>query len=91
MFYPLIFLIKYFSSGKFDHADRLFFGIQRAFELSSSAGGMSDVKELTPEMYSVPECLLNSNGFDLGMFYCHYKLLIYIFMCFDKCKSLFHI
>ena len=30
------------QGGKFDHADRLFFSLAHAWNLSSSAGGMSD-------------------------------------------------
>jgi hypothetical protein len=54
------------QGGKFDHADRLFFSLAHAYNLSSQAGGMSDVKELTPEFYCTPEFLVNSNHWDLG-------------------------
>jgi hypothetical protein len=54
------------QGGKFDHADRLFFSVAHAWNLSSSAGGMSDVKELIPEFYSLPEFLCNNNHWDLG-------------------------
>lgn len=52
------------QGGRFDCPDRLF------FDLSSTWAGvqnsMSDVKELIPEMYCFPECLINSNRLPLG-------------------------
>uniref|UniRef100_A0A6B2KY80 BEACH domain-containing protein n=1 Tax=Arcella intermedia TaxID=1963864 RepID=A0A6B2KY80_9EUKA len=52
------------QSGKFDIPDRLFFSIPDTWNncLKSS----SDVKELIPEFFYLPEFLVNSNGFDLG-------------------------
>jgi len=54
------------QGGKFDHADRLFYSIQHSWHSSSADGGLSDVKELIPEFYYLPEFLQNSNRFDLG-------------------------
>ena len=53
------------QGGKFDHADRLFDSIERAW-LSSSRENMTDVRELTPEFYYLPEFLTNINGYDFG-------------------------
>eukprot|EP00467_Chlorarachnion_reptans_P011227 CAMPEP_0114534328 /NCGR_PEP_ID=MMETSP0109-20121206/27777_1 /TAXON_ID=29199 /ORGANISM="Chlorarachnion reptans, Strain CCCM449" /LENGTH=4259 /DNA_ID=CAMNT_0001717725 /DNA_START=231 /DNA_END=13011 /DNA_ORIENTATION=- len=55
------------QGGKFDHADRLFYSIQHSWHSSSADGGMSDVKELIPEFYYLPDFLQNSNRFDLGV------------------------
>ena len=53
------------QGGKFDHADRLFDSIERAW-LSASRENMTDVRELTPEFYYLPEFLTNINGYDFG-------------------------
>lgn len=53
------------QGGKFDHADRLFDSIERAW-LSASRENMTDVRELTPEFYYLPEFLSNINGYDFG-------------------------
>lgn len=53
------------QGGKFDHADRLFDSIERAW-LSASRENMTDVRELTPEFYYLPEFLRNINGYDFG-------------------------
>lgn len=52
------------QGGRFDHADRLFFSIPRTWELASATGGLSDVKELIPEFYYLPQFLENRNRFD---------------------------
>ncbi|AOA63527.1 Protein with similarity to Chediak-Higashi syndrome and Beige proteins [Komagataella phaffii CBS 7435] len=53
------------QGGKFDHADRMFYSINKAWN-SSSADNTSDVRELIPEFFYLPEFLMNSNKFDLG-------------------------
>ena len=53
------------QGGSFDHADRLFDSIERAW-ISCSRDNMSDVRELTPEFFYLPEFLLNANGYDFG-------------------------
>ncbi|VDO42141.1 unnamed protein product [Onchocerca flexuosa] len=52
------------QSGKFDHSNRLFHSIAEAWE--SCQRDSHDVKELIPELYYMPEMLLNTNGYDLG-------------------------
>lgn len=52
------------QSGRFDHSDRQFFSIPNTWDTISSS--MSDVKELIPEFYYLPEFLTNVNNFDLG-------------------------
>ncbi|EME84725.1 uncharacterized protein MYCFIDRAFT_152935 [Pseudocercospora fijiensis CIRAD86] len=53
------------QGGAFDHADRLFDSIERAW-LSASKETMSDVRELTPEFFYLPEFLSNINKYDFG-------------------------
>ncbi|KAJ5586270.1 hypothetical protein N7450_006057 [Penicillium hetheringtonii] len=54
------------QGGTFDHADRLFYSIRKAWE-SASRGNMSDVRELIPEFFYLPEFLVNSNKYDFGV------------------------
>ncbi|KAK4625344.1 Beige 1 [Fulvia fulva] len=53
------------QGGAFDHADRLFDSIEKAW-LSASKDTMSDVRELTPEFFYLPEFLTNINKYDFG-------------------------
>jgi hypothetical protein len=53
------------QGGNFDHPDRLFYSIEKAWS-SASRENMTDVRELIPEFYYLPEFLLNSNGYDFG-------------------------
>ncbi|CAI5757465.1 unnamed protein product [Candida verbasci] len=53
------------QGGKFDHADRLFNSIEKAW-FSASKDNTTDVRELTPEFYYLPEFLINSNNFEFG-------------------------
>ncbi|KAK3048418.1 Beige protein-like 1 [Extremus antarcticus] len=54
------------QGGNFDHADRLFDSIGKAW-LSASKENMGDVRELTPEFFYLPEFLLNINKYDFGV------------------------
>ncbi len=54
------------QGGNFDHPDRLFYSIEKAW-LSASRDNMSDVRELIPEFFYLPEFLTNSNGYNFGM------------------------
>eukprot|EP01087_Luapelamoeba_hula_P015623 TRINITY_DN4695_c0_g1_i1.p1 TRINITY_DN4695_c0_g1~~TRINITY_DN4695_c0_g1_i1.p1 ORF type:complete len:1272 (-),score=238.23 TRINITY_DN4695_c0_g1_i1:14-3829(-) len=57
------------QSGKFDVPDRLFHSIEEAWASASGQGdnySLTDVRELTPEFYYLPEFLLNSNKFIFG-------------------------
>lgn len=54
------------QGGKFDHADRLFYSVEKAWNLAAK-DNTTDVKELTPEFFYLPEFLTNSNDFDLGL------------------------
>ncbi|KAI9845074.1 MAG: hypothetical protein M1837_005078 [Sclerophora amabilis] len=54
------------QGGNFDHADRLFYSIEKAWQ-SASRDNMTDVRELIPEFFYLPEFLKNSNGYDFGV------------------------
>ncbi|KAF2770705.1 beach-domain-containing protein [Teratosphaeria nubilosa] len=54
------------QGGNFDHADRLFDSIGKAWS-SASRDNMSDVRELTPEFFYLPEFLTNINKYDFGV------------------------
>ncbi|KAK2875577.1 hypothetical protein FQN49_001601 [Arthroderma sp. PD_2] len=54
------------QGGTFDHADRLFFSIPDAWN-SASRVNMTDVRELIPEFFYLPEFLSNSNNYDFGI------------------------
>lgn len=53
------------QGGNFDHPDRLFYSIEKAW-VSASRDNMTDVRELIPEFFYLPEFLTNSNGFNFG-------------------------
>lgn len=53
------------QGGSFDHPERMFFSIERAWK-SASHQNMTDVRELTPEFFYLPEFLVNINGYDFG-------------------------
>ncbi|KAF2265101.1 beach-domain-containing protein [Lojkania enalia] len=54
------------QGSTFDHPDRMFYSIGNAWD-SASRTNMSDVRELTPEFYYLPEFLTNVNGYDFGV------------------------
>ncbi|KRY48284.1 WD repeat and FYVE domain-containing protein 3 [Trichinella britovi] len=54
------------QGGHFDLADRMFHSVKDAW-LSASRNNMADVKELVPEFFYLPNFLLNSNHFELGV------------------------
>ncbi|GAA5893041.1 hypothetical protein JCM6882_006922 [Rhodosporidiobolus microsporus] len=53
------------QGGSFDHADRMFWSVEKAW-LSASSQNRSDVRELTPEFFYLPDFLKNVNGLQLG-------------------------
>lgn len=55
------------QGGSFDVADRMFHSVKSTWE-SASRDNMSDVRELTPEFFYLPEFLTNANHFELGKF-----------------------
>uniref|UniRef100_A0A3B4EPH7 Neurobeachin n=1 Tax=Pygocentrus nattereri TaxID=42514 RepID=A0A3B4EPH7_PYGNA len=52
------------NGNKFDHANHTFSGITRSWRHCQR--DTSDVKELIPEFYYLPEMFVNSNGYCLG-------------------------
>ena len=55
-----------FQGGKFDIPDRSFHSIEQSWRLSSSSSS-SDVKELIPEFFVLPEFLENNHRLDMGV------------------------
>ncbi|PRP88292.1 BEACH domain-containing protein [Planoprotostelium fungivorum] len=55
-----------FQGGRFDVPDRAFYSLDQTWQLSSKMSS-SDVKELIPEFFYLPEFLENSNRFDMGV------------------------
>ncbi|CAD5116250.1 DgyrCDS5159 [Dimorphilus gyrociliatus] len=53
------------QGGKFDHANRTFHSIPTAWK--NCQRDTSDVKELIPEFYYLPDMFTNSNKYDLGV------------------------
>ncbi|KAA3476611.1 BEACH domain-containing protein B-like isoform X3 [Gossypium australe] len=62
---PFSSLHRNFQGGKFDHADRLFQCIEGTYK--NCLSNTSDVKELIPEFFYMPEFLINSNSYHLGV------------------------
>ncbi|SCU96958.1 LADA_0H03686g1_1 [Lachancea dasiensis] len=54
------------QDGKFGHADRLFNSIERAW-CSASRENTTDVRELIPEFFYLPDFLINKNAYMLGV------------------------
>nr|XP_010908800.1 BEACH domain-containing protein C2 isoform X2 [Elaeis guineensis] len=61
---PFTTLAIQLQGGKFDHADRMFADISSTWK--GVLEDMSDVKELVPEMFYLPELLTNVNSIDFG-------------------------
>ncbi|KAJ7415300.1 hypothetical protein BTVI_38683 [Pitangus sulphuratus] len=53
------------QGGSFDVADRMFHSVKSTWE-SASRDNMSDVRELIPEFFYLPEFLTNANRFEFG-------------------------
>ncbi|KAG8519670.1 WD repeat- and FYVE domain-containing protein 4 [Galemys pyrenaicus] len=53
------------QGGGFDVADRMFHSVRNTWE-SASRENMSDVRELTPEFFYLPEFLTNCNAVEFG-------------------------
>uniref|UniRef100_A0A5B6ZA74 Putative BEACH domain-containing protein lvsA n=1 Tax=Davidia involucrata TaxID=16924 RepID=A0A5B6ZA74_DAVIN len=54
------------QGGQFDHADRLFNSVRDTWSSAAGKGNTSDVKELIPEFFYMPEFLENLFNLDLG-------------------------
>lgn len=62
---PFTALHRTLQGGKFDHADRLFHSIEGTYR--NCLSNTSDVKELVPEFFYMPEFLVNSNSYHFGV------------------------
>ncbi|KAL3830393.1 hypothetical protein ACJIZ3_019195 [Penstemon smallii] len=62
---PFTALHRSLQGGKFDHADRLFQSIEGTYK--NCLSNTSDVKELIPEFFYMPEFLINSNSYHFGV------------------------
>ncbi|KAG9440194.1 hypothetical protein H6P81_020359 [Aristolochia fimbriata] len=62
---PFTALHRSLQGGKFDHADRLFQSVESTYR--NCLSNTSDVKELIPEFFYMPEFLVNSNSYHLGV------------------------
>ncbi len=62
---PFVHSYLLLQGGSFDHPDRLFYSIEKAWT-SASRENMTDVRELVPEFFYLPEFLTNINGYDFG-------------------------
>ena len=61
---PFASLHQEIQNGRFDVPDRLFSSIPRTWDHNLNM--LSEVKELTPEFFTLPEFLKNVNNFDFG-------------------------
>ncbi|XP_064610079.1 neurobeachin-like isoform X2 [Liolophura sinensis] len=61
---PFTSIFLNFQGGKFDHANRTFFSVSQAWK--NSQRDTSDVKELIPEFFYLPEMFKNINGYTMG-------------------------
>ncbi|XP_049878270.1 neurobeachin, partial [Pectinophora gossypiella] len=62
---PMTTMFLALQGGKFDHPNRLFSSI--AMSWKNCQRDTSDVKELIPELFFLPEMLVNSAGYRLGI------------------------
>ncbi|XP_034836250.1 neurobeachin isoform X5 [Maniola hyperantus] len=62
---PMTTMFLALHGGKFDHPNRLFSSI--ALSWKNCQRDTSDVKELIPELFFLPEMLVNSSGYKLGI------------------------
>ena len=62
---PFVHSYLLLQGGSFDHPDRLFYSMERAWS-SASRENMTDVRELVPEFFYLPEFLSNHNSYDFG-------------------------
>ncbi|XP_061638780.1 neurobeachin isoform X3 [Phyllopteryx taeniolatus] len=53
------------NNNRFDHPDRIFSSVARSWR--NCQRDTSDVNELIPEFFYLPEMLVNANGYHLGM------------------------
>ncbi|XP_028967428.1 neurobeachin [Galendromus occidentalis] len=61
---PFTTMLIALQDGRFDHPDRLFSSVAQSWK--NCQRDTSDVKELIPEFFYLPEMFLNQNSFSLG-------------------------
>ncbi|XP_059080572.1 neurobeachin-like isoform X3 [Tigriopus californicus] len=61
---PFTTMVLALQNGKFDYPNRLFSSVKRAWD--NCQRDTSDVKELIPEFFCLPEMFVNMNGYKLG-------------------------
>jgi len=62
---PFTGLARSLQGGKFDVPDRIFNSLPECWR--SCTTEMCDVRELTPELFSLPECLMNIGELNMGL------------------------
>ena len=62
---PFARMFLHYQGGSFDIPDRTFSDLRNTWKLASQMS-MTDVKELIPEFFYLPEFLLNKTNFELG-------------------------
>ena len=62
---PFVHSYLLLQGGSFDHPDRLFYSMKKTWS-SASRENMTDVRELIPEFFYLPEFLLNHNRYAFG-------------------------
>ncbi|SCV00859.1 LAMI_0G07778g1_1 [Lachancea mirantina] len=63
---PFVSSFLLLQDGKFGHADRLFNSIGRTWR-SAAVENSTDVRELMPEFFYLPDFLTNKNHYDMGV------------------------
>ncbi len=53
------------QSGRFDVADRLFYSYIGSW--NNAINSPTDLRELIPEIYTLPELFINRNNYDYGL------------------------
>ncbi|KAK2185649.1 hypothetical protein NP493_229g03011 [Ridgeia piscesae] len=61
---PFTSFFLYLQGGKFDHANRTFHSVSQSWK--NCQRDTSDVKELIPEWYYLPDMFVNNNNYNLG-------------------------
>ena len=62
--FPFLNISIELQGNKLDTSDRMFFSISKAFEMSTSL--KTDIRELIPEFFYLPEMFININDINLG-------------------------
>ena len=76
------------QGGQFDHADRLFNSVKDTWVSAAGKSNTSDVKELIPEFYYLPEFLENQFNLDLGEKQSGEKVYFHKIACPNLCTRL---